>query len=502
MKIISKFYVILILITSLVSCNDYLDINTDPNNPTADVVGPELILPAAQNGSFEVLSTRQSRLGSIMTNQWAGDITNFTGGNENEYRFNVTSSFYPFVWDNMYLVTDKLQAIINKTSDENAYFIAIAKALKVHNMQYMVDLYGDIPYTEAFQRGTNYQPVYDSALSVYQSMYAELEDASTLINDATGIATNPGTSDVMLGGDMTMWSKLINTLKLKLLIRASSSSNGDAVSFVNSKWSDLASAEFLNSGENVVNNPGYVEDDGKQNPFWDYFGFDATGSRTQNNKFFVGSEYLIEYLKASGNVSPLAAYDARLEAFFTEASGGDGDYQGVQQGADDPVNPNIGLSYIGPGLLKDASQDGLFFTAAESLLLQAEAVLKGKLSGNAQQLFESAIANSFDDYGLDATSYIAGINGLAGIGWTGSTDDDFEAIIRQKWVVLHGIDGAETYIEYNRTGFPDLPLPLLAQKPNRPYRLLYPTSELSGNSANVPTVTESEIFNPSIFWQN
>jgi hypothetical protein len=502
MKILSKYYLFLILTISLVSCSDYLDINTDPNNPTADVVGPELILPAAQNGSFSALSGNQNRLGNIMANQWAGDITNFTSGNEDEYRFNFTATFYTSIWNNMYLVTDKLQAVINKDSEINAYYTAIGKILKAHNMQYIVDLYGDCPYSEAFQRGTNYQPAYDSALSVYESMYAELEDATALIDGATSNAVNPGSSDVMLGGNMDMWVKFANTLKLKLLIRATSSTDGDAQTFVNSKWPSLASADFLNSGENITINPGYVEELNKQNPFWNSYGFDATGNRTQNNKFFVGSQYFIEYLKASGNVSPIASFDSRISAYFTTASGSGGNYQGVIQGADDPENPDIGLSYIGSGLLVSAEQDGLFFTASESLLLQAEAVLKGKLTGNAQGLFESAIENSFNDYNLDSASYISGITGLSGIGWTGSTNADLAAVARQKWVVLHSIDGAENYIEYSRTGVPNLPLPLIAQKPHRPYRMMYPSSEISGNTSNVPSISQTELFSPSIFWQN
>lgn len=502
MKILNKSFLILILITSLSACNNYLDVNTDPNNPTADVVGPELTLPAAQNGSYAALAGNQNRLGLIMSNQWAGDVTNFTSGNEDEYRFNITATFYGSVWNNQYLVTDKLQSVINKNSDENVYYTAIAKILKVHNMQYIVDLYGDCPYTEAFQRGENYQPVYDSASSVYESMYAELEEAVSLISSATDVAINPGSTDVMLGGDMATWTKLANTLKLKLLIRASSSSDAAAQTFVNSKWSGLASAEFLNSGENITINPGYSIDAGKQNYFWDTYGFDATGSRTQSNKFFVGSQYFIEYLKASGDVLPIGSYDARLEAFFTTASSSNGNYQGVIQGADDPANPDIGLSYIGPGLLVSGEQSGLFFTAAESLFLQSEAVLQGHLTGDAKGLFEAAISNSFNDYGLSSTDYLAGISGKSGIAWTNSSSKDLEAIRRQKWVALHGIDGAENFIESNRAGSPSLPLPLIASKPHRPYRLLYPTSELSGNTANVPAVSDSQIFSPSIFWQN
>ena len=500
MKLFNKYILTLFVLTSIISCSDYLDVNTSPNDPTADVVGPKLILPAAQNGSFSAKVGTQNRYGITMMNQWAGDVTNFTGGNVDEYRFNVTSTFYGGIWNNAYLATDKLQGVIRKDSPENAYFTAIAKVLKAHNMQYIVDIYGDAPYTEAFQRGENYQPAYDTAASVYASLFNELTEAISGI-DAAGLdAVNPGTSDVMLGGDMDMWKKFANTLRLKLLVRASSSSDGDVQSWVSSSWAAVNSMPFLSGAENVTINPGYVVGNGQQNPFWNTYGFSTDGNQTNTNRFIVGSQYFIEYLKASSAVSPVGAFDSRISAFFNTASSSGGDYQGVIQGADDPEDPNWGLSYIGAGgLLQSASQDGLFFSGAESLFLQAEAALNGKIGGSAQDYFEGAIASSFSFYGLDGSAYVTATRGISGIGWGAS--DNLEAIMRQKWTALHGIDGAELIIEHNRTGFPNPTLPTLATQAHRPYRLLYPTSELNGNTANVPSVSASEVFAPAIFYQ-
>ena len=499
MKLFNKYILTLFVLTSIFSCSDYLDVNTSPNDPTSDVVGPELVLPAAQNGSYDTKIGTQNNFGLTLMNQWAGDVTNFTGGNVDEYRFNVTSTFYSNIWNSAYLVTDKLQAVIRKDSPENAYFTAIAKVLKAHNMQYVVDIYGDAPYTEAFQRGANYQPAYDTASDIYTSLFTELTEAISLINGAGIDAVNPGEADIMLYGDMDLWKKFANTLRLKLLVRASSSSNADVQSWVNSSYPTVASAPFLGVGENITINPGYSANTGKQNRFWETYGLSPDGNQTQSNKFIVGSQYFIEYLKASSAVSPVGAFDSRIGAFFTTAAGSGGDYQGVIQGADDPENPNIGLSYIGDGLLSSASQDGLFFSASESLFLQAEAALNGKIGGSAQAYFESAIASSFNYYGLDGSGYINSTRGISGIGWSAS--NNLEAIIRQKWTALHGIDGAEIFIEHNRTGFPNAPLPTLATDAHRPYRLLYPTSELNGNTANVPEVSGNSVFSPSIFYQ-
>jgi hypothetical protein len=76
-----------------------------------------------------------------------------------------------------------------------------------------------------------------------------------------------------------------------------------------------------------------------------------------------------------------------------------------------------------------------------------------------------------------------------------------EAIITEKWVALNGINAEQTWFDYSRTGFPSgLPISALASTPDRPVRLFYPSSELSGNTVNVPT--QKDAFTAKIFWGN
>ena len=70
----------------------------------------------------------------------------------------------------------------------------------------------------------------------------------------------------------------------------------------------------------------------------------------------------------------------------------------------------------------------------------------------------------------------------------------------QKWIALAGINGIESWIEYTRTGFPDIPLSTISEQTSKPNRLLYPASEYSTNSANVPNQPASDAFNTKIFW--
>jgi hypothetical protein len=74
----------------------------------------------------------------------------------------------------------------------------------------------------------------------------------------------------------------------------------------------------------------------------------------------------------------------------------------------------------------------------------------------------------------------------------------------QKSIALNGTNGVEAWIEYTRTGFiNNIPMPMGATSPTgkKPLRLMYPTSELASNSANVPAQSIADAFNVGPFWK-
>ena len=76
-----------------------------------------------------------------------------------------------------------------------------------------------------------------------------------------------------------------------------------------------------------------------------------------------------------------------------------------------------------------------------------------------------------------------------------------ESIIFKKWIVTMGINALQSWLDYNRTGFPsDVPLSLKASPPDRPVRLFYPSSELTSNGGNLPT--QPNAFTAKVFWAN
>jgi hypothetical protein len=496
MKKIFKYLVVAAITAGISSCEDYLDVNTDPSNPTSDSVNPDLQLAGVMVESYgNIMPGSANRLGNIYMQSWAADATNFTGAFLDEYSLSMTASFYQVIWNNIYLYTDTYSSIIRQNSSTYANHVAIAKIMKAYYFQYLVDLYGDIPYAEAHLGGANLTPAYQDDEEIYGELLDLINTATATINNTPAGAIAVGAEDVIMNGDMNMWLKFANTLKLRLLLRQ------ESTGIYNSQFSDLDNAQFIGLGEDVTINPGYANATGKQNPFYGQF-FNTEAGIEQNRTLLVATDYAMKFLNGgvTENAVSTGVYDKRLEMIYE--SGDDG-YVGFQQG-ENSIPGNLKPSKIGPGLVKSSTQDGYIMTASEALFLQSEAVEKGLIvyGTSAKDLFQDGIRSSYTLLGLDLTdanAYIGTSNGTNLIGWDGSGNKT-EAIMTQKWIALNGIHGIESWIEYTRTGFPNVPLTTIAARPARPNRLLYPSTELSSNSANVPAQTADTAFNTNVFW--
>lgn len=542
MKKIKLFLPFLALV--LFSCDNYLDVNDNPNSLLFEQVAPNKLLPAAQVTTFRAQAINMNQLGNVFMNSWAGNVASFTGGYANEFQLNIENSFYAAIFQNIYLNTKNFQEIINYPNPDHSkdYYIAAAKICKAHYMQYLVDLYGDVPYSEAFKDVNNPTPKYDDDQYVYRQLIAELDSATQLIIDADAHAEEITSYDVMMQGDMTKWAQFANTVKLRMLLRMSNNT-GAVAAYRDQQLQDLANSVSVNNfgflTTDVTINPGYSSDTNEQeNPFFGSYAYDAAGAATQNWTFVAMSGHAYKFLRnfpasngtevvtGSGTRYPGVA-DPRASRIFR------GTLKGVTQGSTTVDVPSSGtparngygifnpyvtqpepVVYV-DDLLKMASNDGFVMTASEAYFIQAEAAVRYAAwfpSIDAQTSFESGISASFDRLGVTLTNptayatYIGAISGKSGLGWPASAtpNSQIQAIMTQKWIALMGVHGIESFIDYNRTGYPVTPLALTATQTRKPRRLIYPTSEYVANSANVPNITPAEIFattNPSHpFW--
>lgn len=520
-----------ILAFAMFSCDQYLDINQSPNDVSFDQVTPEKLLPGAMSNTYAVQVTTMNQLGNVFMNSWAGNVQSFTGGYAREYQLNIDNSFYNGIWDGLYRNLMNFQGIINFENPNHQYdnYIAAAKICKAHYMQYIVDLYGDAPYSQAWKGAANTTPSYDDDFNIYKGLIAELEEARALIAAADPHADDIAEFDIMLHGDMAEWEKFANTIQLRMCLRMSEAT-GAVATYRDTKLAAIASGPFVDA--HVTINPGYdLSTDGHMNPAFNTFGYDSAGNLQQNRTFITMTGHAYKSLQSyattnwpagttnyeiiSGSgVSYPNVTDGRSGRLFTVGSGA-GIRRAVTQGSNQvdvgaigtyPGLPcRLGLlgtfglnGQVAVGYLDEyAACDGYVMTLSESCFLQAEAAVRyPSLFTGAQTLFNAGVTADFTLRNAALGTYLTTINTKPNFGFTASTTtaEKLHAIMYQKWIALMSIHGIESFIDYNRTGYPLTPLATTATQTRKPYRLIYPVSEYVANSANVPSVSTSEAF--------
>lgn len=483
------------LALTITSCtDDFYDVNQNPNDPPVST--PKLSLSSAEQDIANLNATYMNVLGQYMMYNWA--VPSNWNAFQDYIRYNITSDFNTRIFEWSYSRAFKNFVYIDHYEDPNGVidytiYRAISTIMKAYQYQSLVDIYGDIPYTEANMREKNTTPKYDKAEDIYKDLIKNLTDVVVTLDNIPANAENPKGQDIIFGGNIAKWQKFANTIKLRLLVRLSNT-NQDA--FIKSEIQKIQANGKGFITEDVMANPGYADVKDKLNPFYGYFREASTGNKTDAGDFMVASDYALDFFFNNN--------DDRVGRIYSESVAGG--YKGVEQST---VLPGSGftskdLSHIGPGLIKSPDQDQPIMLLSEALFIQSEAVVRNYMSGNAETLYNKAIEESFrflgvEDYANKASVYYN--QGTPNVTFS-ATANKIQAIMTQKWAALNGTSALESWIDYNRTGFPaGLPIPVESNRNQRPYRLLYPASEISRNSKNVPKQTKEDAFTKKIFYQ-
>ena len=155
------------------------DLSNNPNAPTTGVATPQLILPAAITNLVNIVNDVTATGGNPSYDNvaiWMG-YWNVQSG----YSFNSTVANYvmtssgPQLWDPYFGILTNLNFMIQTTGDaKNANYRDIANILEAVCFANLVDLYNDIPYTNALKGKGNFFPKYDKASDIYDSLTAKL----------------------------------------------------------------------------------------------------------------------------------------------------------------------------------------------------------------------------------------------------------------------------------------------------------------------------------------
>ncbi|HET6993596.1 MAG TPA: SusD/RagB family nutrient-binding outer membrane lipoprotein [Chitinophagaceae bacterium] len=514
-----KKYILLIATatTALTACNkSYLDLNENPNNPS--VVPAASLVAAAEVRTANLMVDGNLATVNVWMDQWAYSPNYAVNQDSRDYKF--TTTFAAGAWTNLYAVAYDYQKIIDfAVAQNNPALEGIGRTMKSMLVGYLVDLYNNIPYTDAFKGALNKAPKYDNGKDVYEAIYNDLTLALTKLK--TPNATFPtATQDIMFEGNKDLWVKLANTIKLRLLLRQSG--RADRAAYIAGKVaSDFPGglSNFLQADESALINPGYANADLKQTPYWAGFGYNAAGTKTGNNDFFKAASYAVTFYTSQQDwrigymQKPVANGAGPGTMFGLLFRGNEMGSQG--QGSLTYSDNMDNLDLTGTGAYRQPTLDQPVLTDFESLFLQAEAVQKGWFTGNAQTIFESAMLQSFvymfdrtEGPGNGAIYYSTYMVPDARNNWVLATNKT-QLILTQKWASLNTINFFEPWAEYRRTvglagpdrGYPDVPFSSsLSRGPHIPFRLKYPQSEYDLNGANVGAQGNIDQFTSKIWW--
>ncbi|WP_313155523.1 SusD/RagB family nutrient-binding outer membrane lipoprotein [Sphingobacterium multivorum] len=482
MKNFKNILLIALSITA-VSCSKQLDINTDPNNPTA--IESKVLLPRMEKYLGESLA-----MGTGFGNNLAAYTHQMVMyGNADQYGAGGNDFYWGQGWDYSYrnVLTNADIIIKQSTASGDMHYVGIAKIIKAYTFSVLVDLFGSVPYSEANKlvEGIKY-PKYDEGKDIYPQLIALLDEGIANLGVNSGLS--PGADDVIYGGKVDSWIKAANSIKFKLLLeqRKVKDVKGDLAALIASNKLISSTAEsfmvpFGPNGATDDRNPGFGEYYASQRTLyvspWLYEIMKGYNSdiMTSNSDPRI-PYYFFNQIKAS--TGPLTDIEYRDGGFVSMYFG----TQGPNKGKNNQNTITVfGIYPVGGryddgqgGTASASSGTGAapyrLITYSDMLFWKAELIQAGLISGDAAATFKLALNESMKmvDYVVSkngsaqtipvlATSAAATnfVNKAVTAFNAGGNEKKMELIMTQKWVSNVGA-WVEPYNDYRRTGYPVL----------------------------------------------
>jgi hypothetical protein len=348
---------------------------------------------------------------------------------------------------------------ITKSAAPDLY--AMSKILQVEAMHRVSDIFGPIMYSKYKIRAEDGGYDYDSQQEAYNNFFKDLNEAITILTPLLKQKSTPTftNADMVYGGNYAKWLQFANSLRLRLALRIVKA--------------DAAKAKT--EGEAALANIGGLLSKADDN-------FSVNIGATVHPLNTISGAWQ-DIRMGAPMESILKGYnDPRLSKYFLPAvdSAVAGQFKGIRNGIENDAKTR----YQDYSALVDLPSKLQLMSAAEAWFLKAEAAARNWVgAGSAKDNYESGITTAFNQYGLDASTYITdavskpapyidpksitpGQNDVkAGSPWLSTitikwNDGDafekkLERIITQKWICIFP-DGQEAWSEFRRTGYPKL----------------------------------------------
>lgn len=464
----AAFGALILLTVATTGCKKYLDINNDPNRPTEAPING-LLAATTQNTGLNVF-----RAANAGPNYYVQYFASPNASSPTDIYDRVDySGLWRSLYDNMTDLYDLQQLAIRSNSSAH---LGMAKVMMAINLSMTTNLWGNVPYTEAF-KGDNLRPKFDDAQQLHTTCINLLDEGIAELRKTPTVAVTPA-ADFLHGNtaasatvwnstNRIWWIRTAFTIKARLLNQLSKTSGYSAASVL----SAVDSAYTNNAMESRVTIFTL------RNPW-------ATVARNQASLVLDGwlsTQFITNTMMANTpNQDPRLPRITNLTRF--------GDYRGTRNGA----------GRVGTGTTNDecylvlagyysGDASPLFVATFEEVeFIEAEAALRAGDRTRAYNAYLAGIRANMDKVGVAAAArdaYLA--RPTIGVG---SAALQLSDIFREKYIAMFlspvTFDDARRF-NYAYTGF-QLPLNAILTSPIR--RLDYPSSEQQRNGGNTPAV--------------
>ncbi|MFZ0595983.1 MAG: SusD/RagB family nutrient-binding outer membrane lipoprotein [Flavobacterium sp.] len=453
-------------VSLLAGCQTELDtFNENPNNPSTS--NPSLLIAAMELGTFQTHSSGLMRDAGIFTQHLQGTNIGQLGA---VGLYIVNEGDVNNEWNLIYGTTLMNGHILNRDFATNyPWYNGIGQVLTAINLGYATDMWGDVPYDEAFlaEEG-NKMPKYNTQQEIYARLQTILDKA--IVNLSQPKASNeelPGADDFIFKGAAAKWIKVAYVLKARYALRLTEIEGSTVAA---QKALDYINKANMTSNTDDANTLFL----GDSNSFNQWYAFEDN----RTNYLKMGKTF-VDYLQN--------ANDPRLE--FMVGEDADGDFSGNAPEDDNTVK----TSYIaGFGYPDDNDQNGFassawqigIVTYAEAKFIEAEA--KARLGQPALVALQQAVTASVTSVTGEAPTpaFLA----------TATASTDIAGILQQKYIALFLT--MEPYNDYRRTGLPALVPNQKSATKVIPVRLPTPSDERQYN----PNATVVSNVTTKVWW--
>ncbi|SOE23698.1 Starch-binding associating with outer membrane [Spirosomataceae bacterium TFI 002] len=523
-----KLLSIALLFLGVFSCQqeDFVDAYPNPGKLSSTSVerqftgflyaNKDYVLPAYRN-YFVTLRTTLNHY--VQTTGWANETGQYVPG----------SSGAEDIWYNYYSTLaqyrelEKIYNTLDETgkNDKKVYMLT-AKVYLYDYTQRMVDIFGAMPFSEAgkiSQNGGDYtvsSAKFDSAEAIYTQMLNELKTVATDLNAINLNSTFQlafTTQDYINKGNLDLWKRYCNSLRLRMLNRVSGSAS-------------LGARAKTEMGEILGNSATFpVVENIEQNIQINVYDLNSNiNSKSFQGALESGTGWFINTAGKKIIDQMVSTNDPRLGYIFEPGVNANGEYIGIDPTANSSEQTELANGgtiaiYNTSTYARNQFIPGTLINAAEINLIKAEYYLTSGNAALAKSNYEASISNSIGQYvkiravsndntvpapATPTADAIAAYTSQEAVSWDKAADNaaKIKLIATQKWVHFNILQAYENWAEHRRLDA--LSFSFVPDNANTqtlpPLRFNIPGNEITYNAENYNAVKDQDKLTNKIFW--